>query len=1536
MRFSYANIHAVPIMCACAAVWLLGCSDDAPATAAPASGDTVSDGSPVTDADPSDSGSADALADVEPDEATVDAQPDDAGDGGDGADADAPDADAPDADGQDADAVADAGCDPKTCTATKPCELAACEQGACKLTTKQDGAACDDGNACTSATACAVGICAAATAVNCDDGDVCTQDHCDPKAGTCVHAPAQKPAGGPVCACGKDSDCAADGNACTSVACVDHDCKNADLSGSACGDGDSCTTDDACAAGVCKAGPLTSCDDANPCTGDTCAAATGVCANTPVANGSPCDDASACTSGDSCVAGACTPALVTDCGDSDPCTTDACSAATGLCEYATATNGTYCGAGKVCQGRTCVARVNSCAGACGSHVGGCACDDACGARGDCCLDYVATCEPTCPAPPGLPLSSQQISSFAIAPAGVGCDLVGGDGKPDNALADLNGLGTASAYKAWLAGGKWSMLLAADGYTTFGQSFVVDALTGAAKGGCDPTQSTCGFVADATSYHGAQGPSACQPRARMTAFVALGAALGGKLIGDSMTIAVPFDGELRLDLPLADARLQAVVSDASAWKSSVNGLLCGAVHYNALLAALDKLPASAFAKYGGLVAYKKALGGVLVGDVDVDQNGSKESVSVAFTFTTGAAAIDPPQSCTAVGCDDANPCTDDFCVASTGKCLFTARPAGSGCGGGRTCQPSAAGPPRCVLTASCGDGLCGPGETASSCAKDCKSGSCARRCELPYDTGKTCQCDEQCGYWGDCCADAAAVCALPDGCGNSRTKTCSRLAISVLGGCMVDQAGAARCWGENGRGELGSGDALADGGRLRRIPGLSQVRAVAAGTWHRCALKLDGSVWCWGANDHGQVGNGKAANDYPVDAAFEVTPVRVSAVVNGVDLVAGDNTTCAAQADGRVMCWGANGSGQVGRSPTAAGADGTVAIPSAVTGLHDADALAATARSFCARTMAGAVRCWGFNGLGALGDGRLWKDYGPFAQAGSLAAHFAPVAPLLSGQQARVWAGGGMACARDSGGSMRCWGANSDNTLLNGMTAANYPADLAAQATPVAVHAQPNADDFAPSWRHACALTAGTVSCWGTQTHGALGNGVIGVPAAVIKPVAAALPAAATAVATSGLRTAAGDVPWAQSCALLGNDSVWCWGTAVVLSQPSVGLPPSATPAQIEAAPLCADVTECNDGNACTLDACAAGGCRNAFFGYGAACEDGDPCTLPGVCNDATCLAGAVTSCDDGNSCTIDTCNAKTGACSSAAVSDASPCDDGDPCTQPDICAAGACTSGPCNDLACTPPAMATETQVISHLELRFDANGACDLDGDSKPDNAVGKALSLYAGQVSAGLSAQIAAGKRVHLLQLAPYQTDGGPMALVVLVAGVTATDAGCDPSKSAGCAYDVADESYFAPGEKGSLCKARFSTAAKIDKTAFSAGGPSADGWPLRLPMLGLPLDLRLSAVTVDGSIVDSSGWVATKNGRICGVVTQPALAEAINLLAPAAVAALGMDKATLKGILASAFAPDLDLDKDGTKESTSIYLRFETHGVGPPSAP
>jgi alpha-tubulin suppressor-like RCC1 family protein len=180
-------------------------------------------------------------------------------------------------------------------------------------------------------------------------------------------------------------------------------------------------------------------------------------------------------------------------------------------------------------------------------------------------------------------------------------------------------------------------------------------------------------------------------------------------------------------------------------------------------------------------------------------------------------------------------------------------------------------------------------------------------------------------------------------------------------CAVTQGSAAEgspvyCWGRNDFGQLGKGTLGATTIPTRTLS-LPPARQVAAGKAHTCAVTQAGTVLCWGANDVWQVS--------PDGGMTNTLPVNVVGLTHGaVSVTAGGSHSCAVLENGTLWCWGANNAGQLGN-----GERETRSVPTAVQRLAaEVTAAGAGALHTCALLQSGAVQCWGANVLGQVGNG----------------------------------------------------------------------------------------------------------------------------------------------------------------------------------------------------------------------------------------------------------------------------------------------------------------------------------------------------------------------------------------------------------------------------------------------------------------------------------------------------------------------------------------------------------------------------------------
>ena len=190
-------------------------------------------------------------------------------------------------------------------------------------------------------------------------------------------------------------------------------------------------------------------------------------------------------------------------------------------------------------------------------------------------------------------------------------------------------------------------------------------------------------------------------------------------------------------------------------------------------------------------------------------------------------------------------------------------------------------------------------------------------------------------------------------------------------CALLSTGAVKCWGYNPHGQTGDGTTTTPRTTPVDVSGLSSgVTAISAFYYHTCALLSTGAVKCWGLNTFGQLGDNSQTT--------RLTPVDVSGLSSGVDAIsAGVYHTCAVLSTGAVKCWGYNPYGQLGDNSQT-----NRLTPVAVSGLSSGvTAISAGYLHSCAFLSTGAVKCWGGNNFGQLGDNSQTTRLTPVAVSG---------------------------------------------------------------------------------------------------------------------------------------------------------------------------------------------------------------------------------------------------------------------------------------------------------------------------------------------------------------------------------------------------------------------------------------------------------------------------------------------------------------------------------------------------------------------------
>ncbi|HMS72453.1 MAG TPA: hypothetical protein PKB03_05415 [Baekduia sp.] len=213
--------------------------------------------------------------------------------------------------------------------------------------------------------------------------------------------------------------------------------------------------------------------------------------------------------------------------------------------------------------------------------------------------------------------------------------------------------------------------------------------------------------------------------------------------------------------------------------------------------------------------------------------------------------------------------------------------------------------------------------------------------------------------------------------------------------------------------------------------------------HSCVVKSGGTVWCWGLNDHGQIGNAAAE-------AVAPAPVQVDGITNAVDVSTRGASSCALLENHTVKCWGDNGANQIGSSTGA-----TSVTPVVLDDLTDAEAVSVGVSQICVIRAAGVVRCSGFGAPSPT--------------------------ELETPGVVQVSVGATHTCAVFADGGVKCAGMNTFGQLGDGTT------EL--RTTLVPVSGLTDAVQVGAGYYHSCALrSGGTVTCWGYGGYGFMGDG----------------------------------------------------------------------------------------------------------------------------------------------------------------------------------------------------------------------------------------------------------------------------------------------------------------------------------------------------------------------------------------------------------------------------------------------------------------
>ena len=274
-----------------------------------------------------------------------------------------------------------------------------------------------------------------------------------------------------------------------------------------------------------------------------------------------------------------------------------------------------------------------------------------------------------------------------------------------------------------------------------------------------------------------------------------------------------------------------------------------------------------------------------------------------------------------------------------------------------------------------------------------------------------------------------------------------------------------CWGSNDYGQVGDGGETAKSSPVK-VPGLTAVTAVSIGSYiaqndkfptTTCAV-ADGDVHCWGANRYGQVGDGSTEG--------RSTPVKVPGLPKATGVINANASTCALSEEKEVYCWGAGEGGQLGTGNTSE----TVTSPQKVPGLSDVTQLTGNGGTFCAILGNGELHCWGNNGSGQLADGTGDPRNTPVKVPNLTKVTSASIGTSYDTDKKIIYRS---ICAV-ADGKVFCWGSGIG--------------DMDQRRVPVEVSGISNVEQVAVAVGTVCAVSEGELSCWGNNRFGQVGNG----------------------------------------------------------------------------------------------------------------------------------------------------------------------------------------------------------------------------------------------------------------------------------------------------------------------------------------------------------------------------------------------------------------------------------------------------------------
>jgi len=288
-------------------------------------------------------------------------------------------------------------------------------------------------------------------------------------------------------------------------------------------------------------------------------------------------------------------------------------------------------------------------------------------------------------------------------------------------------------------------------------------------------------------------------------------------------------------------------------------------------------------------------------------------------------------------------------------------------------------------------------------------------------------------------------------------------LGVYHSCAVFDDGELQCWGMNQYGQVGDNSTIYKIKPTKiNIKNESSITQMALGYERTCAVFDDGTMYCWGLNSFGELGD-----ETKIDKMVPTASIAVKDDV--VQVSTGWHHTCVITQDNSLQCWGANGFGQLGDGttihktmPTKVSIDNGKAVMQVVTGWHHT----------CALSVDGILYCWGWNLFGQLGDDTSTNKPVPQKVIVNNGKKIKQVASIYS-----------HVCAISDDDTVWCWGRNSKGQIGDGtQTGKLVP-------TKVDIGDERAVTQIVVGEDHTCVrLDDNAMKCWGENDDGQLGTG----------------------------------------------------------------------------------------------------------------------------------------------------------------------------------------------------------------------------------------------------------------------------------------------------------------------------------------------------------------------------------------------------------------------------------------------------------------